>query len=787
MAPIQKNKRKAAPKTGPVDAPPKRQKLAVPKTLALPKKRKAVAAEKLPWKKINVPEMFDDAEGFYALEAIEGVDVVRNGDKIEFHAVEEDLQKQTEDAAKANKDDDEFQGFSDAEAPADTKPAVDTKPAKLTKGAKKVAGLTDATNMTDVDPREEAAKAAENGDTADEKPKNKKDKRREKQEKKKEKLEQKIKAQPVKKDAALESNVFSTLEEAEDDTEDLDMSEWMGLNLSPATIATIRRLKFTKPTTIQSAAIPHIQAGHDVIGKASTGSGKTLAFGIPIVDKWLEKNGEEQDSAMETDDAPEAKAPLALIISPTRELAHQIMNHIKELCAGLSKQPYVCSVTGGLSVYKQQRQLAKADIVVGTPGRLWEVLSTNTAVMESFKKIQYLVVDEADRILSEGHFKEAEEIFKALDRNVTEEDDEDEQTLSPRQTLVFSATFHKGLQQKLAGKGKFGLMSEEESMEYLLKRLNFREEKPEFVDVNPVSQMAEGLKEGMIECGAMEKDLYLYALILLNPNRRSLVFTNSISTVRRLTPMLANLNLNALPLHSQMPQKARLRSVERFTSTKPGTASILIATDVAARGLDIPGIDQVIHYHVPRAADMYVHRSGRTARAATSGLSILLCAPEEVTPTRRLAAKVHHEQAGKNKYLIRTVDIDRKLASRLKPRVDLAKKLADAVLAKEKGGKDDDWVKKAADELGVEYDSEELEKSGQWGGRGSQRKKKQEAARGVSKAEMGVMRAQLRELLSKRVNAGVSERYITGGKIDVEELLRGAKGDFLGHVDGLDI
>ncbi|CRK44140.1 hypothetical protein BN1723_019385, partial [Verticillium longisporum] len=184
--------------------------------------------------------------------------------------------------------------------------------------------------------------------------------------------------------------------------------------------------------------------------------------------------------------------------------------------------------------------------------------------------------------------------------------------------------------------------------------------------------------------------------------------------------MLANLNLNALPLHSQMPQKARLRSVERFTSTKPGTASILIATDVAARGLDIPGIDQVIHYHVPRAADMYVHRSGRTARAATSGLSILLCAPEEVTPTRRLAAKVHHEQAGKNKYLIRTVDIDRKLASRLKPRVDLAKKLADAVLAKEKGGKDDDWVKKAADELGVEYDSEELEKSGQWGGRGSQ-------------------------------------------------------------------
>ena len=236
-----------------------------------------------------------------------------------------------------------------------------------------------------------------------------------------------------------------------------------------------------------------------------------------------------------------------------------------------------------------------------------------------------------------------------------------------------------------------------------------------------------------------------------------------------------------------MIQKARLRSVERFTATKPGAASILIATDVAARGLDIKGIDQVVHYHVPRAADMYVHRSGRTARADTTGLSVLLCAPEEVTPVRRLAAKVHHEQAGKKKYLIRTVDLDRKLVNRLKPRVDLSKKISDAILAKEKGNKDDDWVKKAAEELGVDYDSEELEKSGSWGGRGSQRKKKQQDARAITKAEMGAMKAQLRELLSKRVNAGVSERYLTTGKVDIDELLRGAKGDFLGKVDALDL
>jgi len=191
-------------------------------------------------------------------------------------------------------------------------------------------------------------------------------------------------------------------------------------------------------------------------------------------------------------------------MSPTRELAHQITAHIKDLCAGLPTPPYVCSVTGGLSVEKQQRQLAKAAIVVGTPGRLWEVLSSSKKLLGDFKRIAFLVVDEADRLLSEGHFEEAEEILRALDRAEVGEDEE-EQELSRRQTLVFSATLNKGLQQKLAGKGKYDLMNQAQSMEYLLKRLNFREERPKFLDMNPVSQMAEGLKEGLVECGAMEK------------------------------------------------------------------------------------------------------------------------------------------------------------------------------------------------------------------------------------------------------------------------------------------
>ncbi|KAI8165442.1 ATP-dependent RNA helicase [Colletotrichum sp. SAR 10_70] len=755
MDQLKKQKRKQQPSNA-SQAPQKRQKSGIVK--AAPKKR-SVAVSKLPWKKVDVPEMFDDAEGFYGLEVIEGVDIVKKGDQVEFV---------TALPTADEMDQDEFEGFSDSEpAPAPTaeKEEVQKETKKFKKEkAKKEQKAKDSKKPADSTDEPAAESNADAPEGA----------------KKKEKKQKQKKTQPKPEDAKLESNVFTALEAAEEAEEDLDMSQWIDLGLSPAIVSAIAKLKFTKPSNIQKSSIPEILAGHDVIGKASTGSGKTLAFSIPIVEDWIEKF-DAKDGEKDTE-----HAPTALILSPTRELAHQITNHIKNLCAGLTNAPFVCSVTGGLSVFKQQRQLAKADIVIGTPGRLWEVISSSTELLSGFKKIRYLVVDEADRLLSEGHFKEAGEILDALDREALDED-EDKQNLTPRQTLVFSATFHKGLQQKLAGKGKWGLMSEEESMEYLLKRLNFREEKPKLIDVNPVAQMAAGLKEGLIECGAMEKDLYLYTVLLLNPNRRTLVFTNSISAVRRLTPFLQNLNLNALALHSQMPQKARLRSVERFTATKEGTTSVLIATDVAARGLDIPGIDQVVHYHVPRAADMYVHRSGRTARAERTGLSIILCGPEEVVPTRRLAAKVHAEQASKKKYLMRTIDIDRRVASKLKPRVDLAKKLADATLAKEKGNKEDDWARAAAEELGVEYDSEELEKAGSWGGRGSQRKKKLKENQGLTKAEMGAMRAQLRELLAKRVNAGVSEKYLTAGGVDVDELLRGGGGDFLGRVDGLDI
>jgi ATP-dependent RNA helicase DDX24/MAK5 len=359
----------------------------------------------------------------------------------------------------------------------------------------------------------------------------------------------------------------------------------------------------------------------------------------------------------------------------------------------------------------------------------------------------------------------------ALDRKVIDGEDADaeqqaQQTQSNRQTLVFSATFHQALQQKLISKSKLAggdPLNNRQSMEYLLRKLSFRETRPTFIDVNPSAQMAAALDEAILECGAMEKDLYLYYLLLKNPQARVLVFSNSISSVQRLVPLLQNLRLPAAALHSTMLQKARLRSLERF-SAQP---TILVATDVAARGLDIKDIELVIHYHVPRTADMYVHRSGRTARADKSGKSVMLCSPDEVAGVTRLIGKVHSD------YQLGSVQADRTILARLRPRLELSQKLTDATLAKEKKGTRDHWLRTAAEELGVDYDSDEFaaEAAKTSRGRGAGSNKKEKTASAISKGEILNMRAQLNDLLDQRVNLGVSPRYLAGGNVNVDALL----------------
>lgn len=568
-------------------------------------------------------------------------------------------------------------------------------------------------------------------------------------------------------DMALESDVpFEILGDVAEASE-TDISEWSPLALTEDLLSSIASLGFTTPTPIQASAIPKILQGHDVIGKAVTGSGKTLAYGIPIFEHWLRTHREAQENPASTSHTT------ALILAPTRELAHQLAKHISNLTEGCAERPKLAIVTGGLSIHKQLRQLAAADIVVGTPGRLWEVMNDSQELVHELRRIKFLVVDEADRLLSEGHFKEVEEILDELDRQVFEDGYEDAQRASDttqptRQTLVFSATFHKGLQQKLASKSRTAggnLLDQSQSMEYLLKKLSFREKRPAFIDVNPTSQMAAALNETLLECGAMEKDLYLYFLLLQNPPAKVLVFANSISSVKRLVPLLQNLKLPAVALHSTMPQKARLRSLERFA----GQRTILVATDVAARGLDIKNIDLIVHYHVPRAADMYVHRSGRTARADKGGQSVMLCSPDEVAGVTRLVGKVHAE------YRLNSIEADRTIVSRLRPRLELSQKLTDATLTKEKAGTREDWLRTAAEELGVDYDSDEFAAEGARTsrGRGAGNRKKQSSPGVVSKMEIANMREQLNSLLSQKVNLGVSSRYLAGGNVDIDAILDG--------------
>ena len=774
---------------------------------------------------MSMPDRLDDVEGFYGLEEIDDVEIVKDpvtGNlTFETTKTEEEVAQDVEEAWQREEDeakrleaitfgDGEADGKEDAtQADAAQEPAQEENEDVAWEGFsdEEDAQTAAPAQATDADVTDVADATATNGEPEVKKLTKTEKKKRAKEAKLKKQEEGKAKAElPTPGDAEEEEDEEDEVEEDEvedgetfgpgafdilanqpdDDDDETDVRAWNELDLSEEMLGALAKLKFSKPTGIQASTIPEIMAGRDVIGKASTGSGKTLAFGIPVVESWLAARSTAKD--------PEDKAPIALIIAPTRELAHQINAHLIALCAkGDFDPPYIASITGGLSVQKQRRQLEKADIVVGTPGRLWEVISGGQGLLPKFKQIKFLVVDEADRLLSEGHFKEMGEILKVLepDDEPNENGDEEPAPETQRQTLVFSATFGKDLQRKLAGKTKYSgdLMSQQQSMEYLLKKLRFREEKPMFIDANPTSQMASKLQEGLIECAGTEKDLYLYSLLMFYTKKRALVFTNSISAVRRITPFLTNLALPALPLHSNMPQKARLRSIERFKE-RPG--SILVATDVAARGLDIPQIDLVIHYHLPRAADTYVHRSGRTARADASGASILICAPEEVAGVRRLIAKVHARasdapKSKKTAFFIRTLDIDRRIVSRLKPRATISKKLSDTVIAKEKKHSEDDVLRRAAEDLGVDYDSEEFEKEAPGKrGRGSGRKKKEKEASEMTKAEMQSLRAELKHLLSQRINTGVSARYLTSGGIDVDALVAGEGNmEFLGNLDGL--
>ena len=204
------------------------------------------------------------------------------------------------------------------------------------------------------------------------------------------------------------------------------------------------------------------------------------------------------------------------------------------------------------------------------------------------------------------------------------------------QTFVFSATLSKDLQKNLKRrsrpKGTKKNQKPASTLDDLLLRLDFRDPSPAVVDLAPVGTVVASLKESRVDCLSSDKDAYLYYFLLRYPGR-TLVFLSAIDGIRRLLPLLALLNVPAFPLHSQLEQRQRLKNLDRFKSTQNG---VLLATDVAARGLDVPAVDHVVHYQVPRTADTYVHRNGRTARAMRRGFSLVMCAPDERKLVRAL-------------------------------------------------------------------------------------------------------------------------------------------------------
>ncbi|KAF8988857.1 ATP-dependent RNA helicase [Haplosporangium bisporale] len=564
-----------------------------------------------------------------------------------------------------------------------------------------------------------------------------------------------------------------------------DISAWKDYKLSPLLENAIRKQKFSKPSQIQEQALPLGLAGRDVVGVAETGSGKTLAFGLPIVQCLA-----QQAMFAAQNNTPLAESLTALILTPTRELAIQVKEHLVAFTQFTGH--HVVPIVGGMSIQKQTRQLDRNPaIIVATPGRLWELISTNPTYSERLVQTRFLVLDEADRMLESGHFQELSSILKLLERkrektsdweqhlrdtsSTNEGEDNKEGVVAKsiartdfefnRQTFIFTATLSKELSLNLSKKKNRAKSMEhqtaEGTMEDLMERLEFHDEIPAFVNVISEKIVASKLLEAKIDCLTAEKDLYLYYFAKKYPGR-TLVFVNSIDAIRHLVPMMQLLGVEALGMHAQMQQRQRLKNLDRF---KSNPYAFMIASDVAARGLDIPLVDHVIHYQVPRSGDIYVHRSGRTARADNEGISLLICGPDEVQLYRKMCVTLKKDQNGG----IPEFPIDRGVINDMKKRVALAKKIDEQEHRVQKAAHQDDWMVKSAEAMDIILDEDVLN-----AGPKSKDKDEDNSAMTGRKNKIKALRAELKAMLQTRMMPqGASAKYITSGAIrDLADRLR---------------
>lgn len=351
------------------------------------------------------------------------------------------------------------------------------------------------------------------------------------------------------------------------------MISFKNLNLINPIIRAVTEAGYSKPTDIQNMAIPHILEGKDIIGCAQTGTGKTAAFAMPVLQLLKKKN-------------PEHKSVRTLILTPTRELAIQIEENFKVYSKYLPLS--LLCVYGGVGKGSQIAALRKrVDILIATPGRLLDLCSDGHV---NLSKIEILVLDEADRMLDMGFVDDVKKILRLAP--------------SKKQTLFFSATMPVSIR----------------------KFANTIVKNPVEVSVTPVSSTAKTIEQSVYFVDKNRKTDLLINLIEDSGISRLLVFTRTKHGADRLVKQLGHTGIFAAAIHGNKSQQARQKALEDFKKSK---VRVLIATDIAARGIDIDELSFVINYELPNVPETYVHRIGRTGRAGMEGKAVSFCDEDE--------------------------------------------------------------------------------------------------------------------------------------------------------------
>ena len=348
----------------------------------------------------------------------------------------------------------------------------------------------------------------------------------------------------------------------------MDQNLFEMLPLTPALARAVVEMGFAEPTPIQAQSIPLILEGHDVVGRSQTGTGKTAAFGIPaiqMVDPQLDR-----------------RLAQVLLLCPTRELAVQACEELKKL-ARYTHGVHICAVYGGAPIERQIVQLKDANIVVGTPGRVMDHLRRRTLRLSELKMV---ILDEADEMLSMGFREDIETILNQVPQQ--------------HQTILFSATMPKEIMNLID---------------------NYQHE-PELVEINKSQVALNSIEQFYYDIPVGRKNDALSLLLHYYEPSRAMIFCNTKKMVEELSDWLIDHGFRAEGLHGDLKQSQRTIVMDAF---KAGRTAILVATDVAARGIDVDDINCVFNYDIPQNAEYYVHRIGRTGRAGKSGAAHTLC------------------------------------------------------------------------------------------------------------------------------------------------------------------